>query len=131
VSPIDPTRPTSTRIMLARLAEAVVADDPGVRAAPAEEWRTRDGDREIPGVVATAGADGRVDVDLHLLAYMPPRPIERQVTSICEALREAARRTGTEGRIGRIEITIEDVIAPIELGRFRQPDDRAFGGDAG
>lgn len=115
--------------MLARLAEAVVADDPGVCAISGGRY-TRDGDREIPGVAVTAGADGRVDLDLHLLAYMPPRPFEEQAESIRKALQEAARRTGTAERLGQIEVTIDDVIAPTEIAKFWRSDDGTNDGDA-
>jgi hypothetical protein len=122
MSASDETRPTSVRIGIARLAEQVIAADPGV--GPVEDggrWLTRAGDRVIPGVVVVAGGDGRVDVDLHLVAYMPPRPLGQQAESLRAALREAARRTGVAESLGEIDVTIHDLVAPEEIPGLGPP----------
>lgn len=122
MGPLQSTRPTSTRIVIARLAEQVVAADPGVSATrEGGRWLTRDGDRVIPGVVAAASGGGRVDVDLHLLAFMPPRPLEHQAASIRAALLEAAQRTGVAASLGEIDVTIHDLVAPDELPGLGEP----------
>ena len=113
----ESTRPTSTRIVIARLAEAVIAADPGVSATrEGGRWLTRDGERVIAGVVVAASRDRRIEVGLHLLAYMPPRPIEQQAASLRAELLEAARRTGIGKSLGEIDVTIHDLVAPEELG---------------
>jgi hypothetical protein len=115
----ESTRPTSTRIALARLAAGVIAADPGVGAArEGGRWLTRDGDRDIPGVVAVAGADGRVEVDLHLVAYMPPRPLAAQAESLRADLLAAARRTGLAESLGEIDVTIHDLVEPEDRDRM-------------
>jgi hypothetical protein len=109
----ESTRPISRRIVIARLAEAVVAADRGV--GPAREGGshvTRDGDRLIPGIVVAAAADGRVDVDLHLVAYLPPRPLAEQATALRVALAAAARRSGVAESLGEIDVTIHDLVEP-------------------
>jgi hypothetical protein len=112
----ESTRPTSRRIVLARLAEQVIAADPGVGATRAGGGRlTRDGDRVIPGVVVAAAGDGRVEVDLHLVAYMPPRPLEQQAADLRAALVAAAGRTGVAESLGEIDVTIHDLVAPDDV----------------
>jgi hypothetical protein len=107
----ESSRPVSRRVAIARLAEAVVAADPGV--GPAREggsFVTRDGARTIAGVVVVMGADGRVQVDLHLVAYLPPRPFAPQATALREALIAAARRAGVAASLGAIDVTIHDLV---------------------
>lgn len=116
MSSSDSTRPATTRIVIARLAEAVIAADPGVSATrEGGRWLTHDGDRAIPGVVVAAGGGGRVEVDLHLVAYMPPRPLADQATGVREALVAAARRAGVAESLGEIDVTIHDLVAPEDL----------------
>jgi hypothetical protein len=122
MSSLDSTRPTSRRIVIARLAEQVIAADPGVGATREGVRRlTRDGDRVIPGVVVTVGADGRVEVDLHLVAYMPPRPLAAQAESLRADLLAAARRTGVAESLGEIDVTIHDLVAPEEIPGLGPP----------
>jgi hypothetical protein len=118
----EPTRPTSTRIVLARLAEQVIAADPGVGATrEGGRWLTRDGDRVIPGVVVAAAGDGRVDVAIHLVAYMPPRPLREQADGLRAALTMAARRTAVAESLGEIDVTIHDLVAPEEIPGLGPP----------
>ena len=113
----ESTRPTSKRIVIARLAEGVIAADPGVSATrEGGRWLTRDGERVIPGVVVVASGDGRVEVDLHLVAYMPPRPLAKQADDLREALIAAARAAGAGESLGEIDVTIHDLVAPEDLG---------------
>jgi hypothetical protein len=110
---LESTRPTSTRIVVARLAEAVITADPGVSATrEGGRWLTQDGDRAIEGVVVAAAGDGRVEVDLHLVAHLPPRPLEQQARGLREALVAAAKRTGVAGSLGAVDVTIHDLVAP-------------------
>jgi hypothetical protein len=103
--------------VIARLAGAVIAADPGVSATrEGGRWLTHDGERVIPGVVVAAGGDGKVEVDLHLLAYMPPRPLAQQADGLRETLVAAARRAGVGESLGEIDVTIHDLVAPEELG---------------
>jgi hypothetical protein len=119
---LESTRPTSRRIVIARLAEQVIAADPGVGVAgEGGRWLTRDGDRVIPGVVVAAGGDGRIEVDLHLVAYMPPRPLAQQATALRETLVAAARRTGVAESLGEIDVTIHDLLAPEEIPGLGPP----------
>ena len=112
----ESTRPTSRRIVIARLAEQVIAADPNVGATrEGGAWLTRDGDRVIPGVVVAAAADGRVEVDLHLVAYMPPRPLGKQAEDLREALSASARRSGVAEGLGEIDVTIHDLVAPEDV----------------
>ncbi len=116
MNPPDPTRPTSVRIGVARLAEQVIAADPGV--GPVQHggrWLTRDGDRVIPGVVVAAAGAAQVDVSLHLDAFLPPRPLEQQAAELRTALLGAARRAGLADSIGEIDVTIHDLVAPEEI----------------
>lgn len=112
----ESTRPASRRIVVARLAEQVIAADPGIGATrQGGNWLTLDGDRVIPGVVVAAAADGRVEVDLHLVAYLPPRPLGKQADDLREALVAAARRAAVAEALGEIDITIHDLVAPQDV----------------
>jgi hypothetical protein len=106
----DVTRPVTTRVVVARLAEETIAVTDGVFATPGRgRWLTADGDREIPGVVVGEDGAGHIDVALHLIASWPPRPLPELVHGIRERLAEAAARAGLGGRIGRIDATIHDL----------------------
>jgi hypothetical protein len=107
---LDTTRPASARIGIARLAEQVIAADPGVGPTRGgARWLTRDGDRVIDGVVVAAAGSGRVEVDLHLVAYLPPRPLGEQAESLRAALTRAARQAGIGTLLGEIDVTIHDL----------------------
>ena len=110
MSPLEATRPASARIGIARLAEEVIAADPGVGPTAGNgRWVTRDGDRVLPGVVVAASGAGRVDVDLHLVAFLPLRPLDQQAASVRAGLAGAARRAGAAGRLGEIDVTFHDL----------------------
>lgn len=107
---MDPHPPISSRIAIARFAEQAVAADTGV--SPTEgggRWLTRDGERTIPGIVATASGDGRVEVGLHLIAHLPPRPLEQQVENLRNEILASARQARLAEGLGRIDVTIHDL----------------------
>jgi hypothetical protein len=107
---LEKTRPTSARIGIARLAQQVIAADPGVGPTRGgARWLTRDADRVISGVVVAVDGAGRVEVDLHLVAYLPPRPLGEQATSLRAALFTAAQRAGGVADLGEIDVTIHDL----------------------
>ncbi len=107
----------SPRVAVARVAEQVLGHLPGVAltAGPAQRWVTPDGARPIPGVVATAQADGRYELELHLIVAWPPEPFERLGDEVRRRIRAAAKRSGLETQLGEIEIHIDGVQGPDEL----------------
>lgn len=107
----DPERPRSERVALARLAEAVVAVEPAVEptAGLPRRWLTVDGEERIEGVVAAEDADGRIAVELHLIAHWPTPPLPRLAEGLREALRRAARPAGLAGRLGEVSVNIHDI----------------------
>lgn len=112
---MDLDRPISTRIAIARLAEREIAADPGVSPTDGGgRWLTRDGDRAIAGVVAIASGGGRVDVALHLVAHLPPRPLEQQVAVLRAELQASAQHAGLSDILGRIDVAIHDLRVPGE-----------------
>ena len=116
MNPSEPAGPTSVRIAVARLAEQVIAADPGVGVIrEGRRWITQDGGRTIPGVVVAAAAGGRVEVGLHLVAYMPPRPLAEQAERLREALLAAAGRAGLAADVGEIDVTIHDLVVPEDV----------------
>ena len=116
MNPSEPAGPTSVRIAVARLAEKVIAADPGVGVIrEGRRWITQDGGRTIPGVVVAAAAGGRVEVGLHLVAYMPPRPLAEQAERLREALLAAAGRAGLAADVGEIDVTIHDLVVPEDV----------------
>jgi hypothetical protein len=110
-------RPATTRVVLARLAERVIAEEDGVSAtAGGGRWLTRDGDRDLDGVVVGASASGHLDVDLHLLAAWPPLPLPEVSARLRRRLSAAAASTGIESRLGRVDVTVHDVVEPAGSG---------------
>jgi hypothetical protein len=106
----DVTRPVTTRVVVARLAEQAIAVTDGIFATRGRgRWLTGDGDREIPGVVVGEDGAGHIDIALHLIASWPPRPLPELVHGLRERLTAAAVRAGLGERIGRIDAIIHDV----------------------
>lgn len=115
IGPVDSHRPTSNRIAIARLAERVVGADPGVSLTQGgDRWLTRDGDRVIGGIVVAASAGGRVDVSLHLVAHLPPRPLRQQAAALRSELRLAVGKAGLAETLGEVDVTIHDLREPGE-----------------
>jgi hypothetical protein len=110
MTPPDAQRPTSARVAIARLAGAVIAADPGIGPTDGGgRWVTPDGDVVVPGVVVAAADGGGFDVALHLVAYLPPRPVEEQAASLRAALLAVTRRAGVTDRLGQIDVAIHDL----------------------
>lgn len=105
----------STRARLARLAletalatDGVGGGDPGRPA----RWQTEDRGELLPGVVATARADARFDVDLHLVVNWPPPPLHEVGSAIRSAVIEAAAAAGLGEVLGAQAISFGDVLEP-------------------
>ena len=110
LSPVESERPPSPRVALARLAAAVLVAEPTVvPTAGLGRWATSDGSGRIDGVVAAEGADGTVEVELHLSARWPTGSLPRLAEDLREEVREAARRTGLGGRLGEVAVSIHDI----------------------
>src|ERR1700754_123088 len=105
----DVTRPVTTRVVVARLAEQAIAAADGVFATRGRgRWLTADGDREIPGVVVGEDGAGHIDVALHLIASWPPRPLPELVDGLRTRFTTAAARAGLGERLGLVDATIQD-----------------------
>lgn len=106
----EPRRPRSARVVLARLAEAIIDREPTVEAtAGVGLWMTLDGSERILGVVSNEAASGSVEVELHLIARWPAGPLPQLAEGIREELREAASAAGLGERLGEIAVTIHDI----------------------
>ncbi len=71
---------------------------------------TADREERLPGVVATALAGGGYGVELHLVTEVVPLlPLGDRVRSRVE---RAASSAGLADLLGRVDITIEDVVIP-------------------
>lgn len=105
-------RTVTERVRLARLAAEVVAVTDGVTATagPAGLWRTQDGERSIPGVVAIVVGEGRVEIALHLDALWPPEPFEALAGTVRDRLRRSAVSAGLDDRLGPVEVAFHDVL---------------------
>lgn len=109
------TRPPSTRVSLARLAEGVVARTEGVIATRGRgRWLTADGERSIDGVVVGQTAADLTDVELHLDAEWPARPLPALAEELRWELRADAAGAGLGDRLGEIEVSIHDFLMPGE-----------------
>jgi hypothetical protein len=113
-APVEP----SERVQLARLAldaalgvDGVVSSDAG----PLGTWVTADRGERLPGVVATALADGVYGVELHLVTEVVPlRPLAERVRSSVE---QAVSSAGLAQLLGPVDITVEDVVLPNEVSK--------------
>jgi uncharacterized alkaline shock family protein YloU len=115
---LDETRPASTRVSVARLAEGVLARSEGVGATRGRgRWFTADGERSIDGIVVAETAAGRIDVDLHLDAEWPARPLPALADQIRWELNAEAVKAGLGTRIGEIDISVHDFKTSEELER--------------
>jgi hypothetical protein len=109
--------PVSERVGLARLAQDVIAATDGVTATagPAGRWRTIASQEAIPGVLAAAGDDGRVDVEVHLVArWPPPMPLEQLAEQLRAHLRREAAGAGMDERLGAVSVAFDDVLVESE-----------------
>lgn len=114
-------RPVTGRVLLARLAEQVIALEDGVSATAGRDrrWVTVDLGREIYGVVAAETGLGVVDVDLHVVADWPPEPLQHLAAQLRRRLRRSASTTGLGDRLGEIGVAIHDVREPDHTGEVR------------
>jgi hypothetical protein len=107
---VNPERPRSARVELARLAAAVIAADPAVEpnVGSPGRWLTPDADELIEGVVAAEGAEG-VEIELHLTARWPAGPLPQVAETLRGALRKAARKAGLGPRLGAVSVSFHDI----------------------
>jgi len=114
---VDHIRPASTRVAIARLAEEVVGRTVGVSATRGRgRWLTADGERTIDGVVVGQTAAGATDVDLHLIAEWPARPLPPLADQLRWELRADAASAGLGDHLGEIEVSVHDFKLPGEGG---------------
>jgi|SRR5829696_6496821 len=108
--------PATERVRLARLAEEAVAATKGVAASVGRTgvWATPDGGRTIPGVVAIALPQGRVEIALHVDAIWPPPPLTRVADTLRDRLVRSAQAAGLGDRLGPVAVSFHDVRAPGE-----------------
>ncbi len=113
-------RPVTGRVLLARMAEQVIALEGGVSTTAGRDrrWVTADLDREIEGVVVaeTGHGHGQADIDLHLVADWPPEPLQQLAAQLRRRLRRSAAMAGLGDRVGEIGVSIHDVREPDHTG---------------
>ncbi len=104
------TRPASPRVRIAQLAARAATAVPGVvdlQTGPLGLRMTGGAGRRIDGVVVAALADGRYEVDLHLvcgLVALPPL-----ADRVRTAVFEAAVAAGVGEAVGTVHVRIEDI----------------------
>jgi hypothetical protein len=102
----------SGRVRLARLAGQVIDRTDGVTATsgPAGRWQTVAAQQTIPGVLAVEDPQGRVEVELHLVALWPPQvPLEQLGEQVRGDVRRSAATAGMAQRLGAVAISFDDV----------------------
>jgi hypothetical protein len=113
---IDP--PVSERVGLARLARHVIDSTPGVTATagPTGRWQTIGSRHTIPGVLAVDDSEGRVDIELHLVARWPPLMALEQIGEQLRAqLRRSAAAAGLGERLGAVSVAFDDMLVETEI----------------
>ena len=107
----------SERVLLARLALDAALGVPGVVSADAGRSGTRvtvDGEERLPGVLATALADGGYAVELYLVSEVVPlHPLAERIRDRVE---RAAASAGLAAALRNVDVAIEDVVTPGETG---------------
>ena len=103
----------SERVALALVAGQAIAAAPGVTATsgPGGRWRTVGAQQTVPGVVAAESAEGRIDVELHLVAHWPLQgSFEDLAGQLRARLRGAAAIAGMGERLGAVSVAFDDVM---------------------
>lgn len=112
-----PRRPPTRRVELARLAAQVIALDSAVEPTAGDgRWVTGDGEGKIRGVVCSESAQGRIDVELHLVAHWPSDSLERVAAGLRASLADAARAEGLSGAVGAVDVAIHDLVMDERAG---------------
>ena len=109
----------SGRVRLARLAGQAIAVSDGVAATagPAGRWLTIGSQHTIAGVLAVEDADGRVDIEMHLLVHWPPQvSLQQLAQQVRGRLRRSAGMAGLEERLGAVSVVFDDVLAETHGG---------------
>lgn len=100
-------RLAATAIAAALSVDGVVAGNAGAQGT----FLTGAGPARLPGVLAVARQDGRVDLDLQLTARVVPlHPLGEAVG---HAVTEQARAAGLEDVLGRVTVRFADVVHPL------------------
>lgn len=105
--------PSSTRVQLARAALETALHTTQVAGGlcgPLSQFATADGDELLRGVLATARADGRYDVELHLVARWPVPPLHELGGQVERRVRHAVRRKGLSEGLGDLLVAFGDLV---------------------
>ena len=83
------------RLALARLARDAVERMQGVGLVTGRHprWSTPDGEQTIQGMTAVAGADGRYELELHIVVSWPPAPLAQLADDLRRRVWTAAERS--------------------------------------
>ena len=103
----------SSRSRLARVALEAATGMPEIAAGVRGRhrlWATVDAGEILEGVVATARPDGRLDVELHLVAEWPFGSLFALADQVRTRVQRAAARVGLDGLLGSITVGFEDVL---------------------
>jgi hypothetical protein len=109
--------PASERVGLAQLAREVIDLTDGVTATtgPAGRWQTIGAGQAIPGVLAAEDSQGRVDIEMHLVArWPPPMSLEQFGEQLRAHLHRSAGRAGMGERLGAVSVAFDDVLVETE-----------------
>ncbi len=117
----QPPRPDSAapseRVLLARLALDAALGVPGVVSGDPGRSGTRvtaDREERLPGVLATALADGGYAVELYLVTEaVPLHPLADRIR---ERVEGAVASAGLAAALRYVDVAIEDVVTPVETG---------------
>ena len=105
-----PAKPPSRAAAIARLALDAACAFQGVLGGTSgrgARWKTPDRDGAVLGAIAVARADGRFDVELHLIAR--PVPLHPLGERIRDRIDRDARKAGVSELVGPIHIAFEDI----------------------
>jgi hypothetical protein len=108
----DPGSRSSPRSRLARAALEAARSLPQIAAGvPGTQgvWATTDAGGLLEGVIAVARADGRYDVELHLVAQWPIGSLDALAAEVRGRVARAADRNGLADAIGDVSVSFEDL----------------------
>jgi hypothetical protein len=94
---------------LARVAESVAGQMPGVALSGDHRWVTAERGDAVRGAVAVALGDGVYELELHVVVAWPPEPLAQLADDLRRRVRDGAESAGLADNLGAIQVRVDGV----------------------